>query len=61
MVQFPNISFLAKSMKSLNVAIIPVAFMSSGQGMDDSSPNLRGKVSIQVSKSMVSSLKMLGL
>ena len=53
MVHFPKISWMARAMKSLNVAIIPVAWMSSGQGIDDSSPNLRGKVSIQVIKNMV--------
>ena len=45
MVHFPNIRFMARSMKSENVAIIPVACMSSSQGIDDTSPNLSSRAS----------------
>ena len=45
MVQFPKISLMARSMKSLNVATVPVACMSSSQGIDVTNPNLRSRAS----------------
>ena len=46
-------------MKSLNVAVVPVAFMSSGQGIEDSSPNLRDKVSNPINESGSESMRFL--
>ena len=65
MVHFPKISFMARSMKSLNVANIPVAWMSSGQGIDDTRPYFRRRASIEMSasdsESIGSSFWVLGL